>query len=171
MPTSSPEEAATDWRVGTGYDIHRLEVGLPLVLGGVWIPSKKGLRAHSDGDVLAHAIGDALLGALGLGDLGAHFPDTDPRWRGASSLGLLETIRGMADERGARVVNVDATVIAEAPKIAPHLSAMKENLGRCLGIEPARVSVKATTNEGIGTVGRGEGIAAMAVVLVATGRP
>jgi len=166
MPKSS-----ADWRVGTGYDIHRLEAGLPLILGGVSLPSKAGLRAHSDGDVLAHAIGDALLGALGLGDLGAHFPDNDPRWRGASSLGILESIRGMADERGARVVNVDATVIAEAPKLAPHLAAMKENLGRCLGIEPTRVSVKATTNEGIGSVGRGEGIAAMAVVLVETGRP
>jgi len=171
MATSSPRQAATGWRVGTGYDIHRLEEGLPLVIGGVSLPSKAGLRAHSDGDVLAHAIGDALLGALGLGDLGAHFPDSDPRWRGASSLGILEAIRAMADERGARVANVDATVIAEAPRMAPHVAAMKVNLGRCLGIEPERVSVKATTNEGIGSVGRGEGIAAMAVVLVETGRP
>ena len=160
-----------DWRVGTGYDIHRLEPGLPLTLGGVSIASPVGLKAHSDGDVLAHAIGDALLGALGLGDLGAHFPDSDPRWRGASSLGILEAIRALAERQGARVVNVDATVIAEAPKIAPHVAAMRENLGRSLGIEPGRVSVKATTNEGIGSVGRGEGIAAMAVVLVEAGRP
>jgi 2-C-methyl-D-erythritol 2,4-cyclodiphosphate synthase len=169
-PKPSPREAASGWRVGTGYDIHRLEAGLPLVLGGVSLASPVGLRAHSDGDVLAHAIGDALLGALGLGDLGAHFPDSDPRWRGVSSLSLLESIRGMAEERGARVVNVDATVVAEAPKIAPHVAAMRENLGRSLGIEPGCVSVKATTNEGIGSVGRGEGIAAMAVVLVETGR-
>jgi 2-C-methyl-D-erythritol 2,4-cyclodiphosphate synthase len=160
-----------DWRVGTGYDIHRLEPGLPLTLGGVSIASPVGLKAHSDGDVLAHAIGDALLGALGLGDLGAHFPDSDPRWRGASSLGILEAIRAMVERQGARVVNVDATVVAEAPKIAPHVAAMRENLGRSLGIEPGRVSVKATTNEGIGSVGRGEGIAAMAVVLVEARRP
>jgi 2-C-methyl-D-erythritol 2,4-cyclodiphosphate synthase len=116
---------------------------------------------------------NTLFLALALGwaeVLGAHFPDSDPRWRGVSSLSLLESIRGMAEERGARVVNVDATVVAEAPKIAPHVAAMRENLGRSLGIEPGCVSVKATTNEGIGSVGRGEGIAAMAVVLVETGR-
>ncbi len=158
--------SATGLRVGTGYDIHRLERGLPLTLGGVKIAHHSGLRAHTDGDALAHAVGDAVLGALALGDLGTHFPDTDSRWRGASSLDLLAAIRTMAAERGARVVNVDATVIAEAPKIAPHVAAMQSNLGRALGIEAERVSVKATTNEGIGAIGRGEGIAAMAVVLL-----
>ncbi|HSQ59765.1 MAG TPA: 2-C-methyl-D-erythritol 2,4-cyclodiphosphate synthase [Acidobacteriota bacterium] len=155
-------------RVGSGYDIHRLERGLPLTLGGVSIASHVGLRAHSDGDVLAHAIGDAVLGALALGDLGKHFPDSDPKWRGASSLAILDAIRAMAAERGARIVNVDATVIAEQPKIAPHVAAMRENLARALGIEAERVSVKATTNEGIGAVGRGEGIAAMAAALLET---
>jgi 2-C-methyl-D-erythritol 2,4-cyclodiphosphate synthase len=162
--------SATEFRVGTGYDIHRLERGLPLTLGGVSLAHHSGLRAHSDGDALAHAIGDAVLGALALGDLGTHFPDRDPKWRGASSMVILDAIRALAAERGARVVNVDATVVAEAPRIAPHVGAMSENLGRALGIESTRVSVKATTNEGIGAIGRGEGIAAMAVVLVEVGR-
>ncbi|MGE5178777.1 MAG: 2-C-methyl-D-erythritol 2,4-cyclodiphosphate synthase [Bacteroidota bacterium] len=153
-------------RIGNGYDVHRLERGVPLVLGGVALAHEKGLRAHSDGDALAHAIGDAILGALGLGDLGSHFPDTDSRWRGVSSLELLERIRDLARERGGRVVNVDATVIAEAPKLAPHVPAMRENLGRALGLGAERVSVKATTNEGLGPLGRGEGIAALAVALV-----
>jgi 2-C-methyl-D-erythritol 2,4-cyclodiphosphate synthase len=153
-------------RIGTGYDIHRLERGLPLTLGGVSLASHVGLRAHSDGDVLAHAIGDAILGALALGDLGKHFPDSDSKWRGVSSLAILEAIRGLADGASARIVNIDATLIAEAPKIAPHIEAMRGNLAGALGIEAARVSVKATTNEGIGSVGRGEGIAAMAVALV-----
>jgi 2-C-methyl-D-erythritol 2,4-cyclodiphosphate synthase len=156
-------------RAGIGYDIHRLEPGIPLVLGGVSIAHDRGPRAHSDGDVLAHAIGDALLGAAGLGDLGAHFPDSDPRYRSVSSLVLLEAIRGMLRARGARIVNVDATLLAEAPKIAPHAPAMRENLGRALGIEPGRVSVKATTHERLGALGREEGIAAMAVALVEVG--
>ena len=158
-------------RVGNGYDVHRLERGVPLVLGGVALAHEKGLKAHSDGDALAHAIGDAILGALGLGDLGSHFPDTDSRWRGASSLDLLERIRELAASRGGRVVNVDATVIAEAPKIAPHVAAMRENLARALAVGADRVSVKATTNEGLGPIGRGEGIAAMAVALVEVERP
>ena len=153
-------------RIGNGYDVHRLERGVPLVLGGVALAHEKGLRAHSDGDALAHAIGDAILGALGLGDLGSHFPETDSRWRGVSSLELLARIRDLARERGSHIVNVDATVIAEAPKLAPHVSAMRENLGRALGIGAERVSVKATTNEGLGPLGRGEGIAAIAVALV-----
>jgi 2-C-methyl-D-erythritol 2,4-cyclodiphosphate synthase len=132
----------------------------------VSLASESGPKAHSDGDVLAHAIGDAILGALALGDLGRHFPDTDPKWRGVSSLKLLEAIRDLAAAEGARLVNVDATVIAEAPRIAPHVAAMSERLARALGIEPRRVSVKATTNEGLGAVGRGEGIAAMAIALV-----
>ena len=149
--------------------MHRLERGLPLTLGGVSIAHHSGLRAHSDGDVLAHAIGDAILGAMALGDLGKHFPDNDAKWRGASSLDLLARIRELAREAGGRVTNVDSTLIAEAPKIAPHVEEMRANLARALGIEAGRVSVKATTNEGLGTIGRGEGIAAMAVVLMELG--
>ncbi len=158
-------------RVGIGYDVHRLERGLPLVLGGVHMASESGPQAHSDGDVLAHAIGDALLGAAGLGDLGSHFPDTDARWWGASSLSLLEAIRRLLRERGAEIINVDATLVAEAPRIAPHVSTMRQNLGRALEVEPERVSVKATTNEGLGALGRSEGLAALAVALVEMGGP
>jgi 2-C-methyl-D-erythritol 2,4-cyclodiphosphate synthase len=158
-------------RVGIGYDIHRLERGLPLVLGGVTLAHDRGPAAHSDGDVLAHAIGDALLGGLGLGDLGAHFPDTDARWRGASSLSILEAIREMIRGRGARLVNVDATLIAEAPRVGPHVAAMRENLGRALGVGSERISVKATTNERLGAIGREEGIAAMAVALMEVSDP
>jgi len=153
-------------RIGIGYDVHRLERGLTLTLGGVTMAHSTGLKAHSDGDALAHAIGDALLGALALGDLGSHFPDTDPKWRGISSMTLLERIVAMVRERGGRLLNVDATVIAEAPRLAPHVAAMRENLGGALGIDADRVSVKATTNERLGALGREEGIAAMAVVLV-----
>ena len=153
-------------RAGIGYDVHRLEAGLPLVLGGVPLAHDRGPVAHSDGDVLAHAIGDALLGATGLGDLGAHFPDTDPRWRGISSLSLLEAIRARMAERGASIVNVDATVVAEAPRLGPHVAAMREALARALGVDAGRVSVKATTNEKLGALGRQEGIAALAVALV-----
>jgi 2-C-methyl-D-erythritol 2,4-cyclodiphosphate synthase len=155
-----------EFRAGIGYDVHRLERGLPLVLGGVSLEYERGPVAHSDGDVLAHAIGDALLGALGLGDLGTHFPDREARWHGASSLALLETIVAMLEERGARIANVDATVIAEAPRIAPHVAAMRAALSRSLGIDPGRVSVKATTNERLGALGREEGIAAFATALV-----
>jgi 2-C-methyl-D-erythritol 2,4-cyclodiphosphate synthase len=137
----------------------------------VSIASDFGLRAHSDGDVLAHAIGDAVLGALALGDLGKHFPDTDPEWRGVSSMVLLEVIRGLVAGTGARLINVDATLVAEAPRVAPYVEAMRANLARALGIEAERVSVKATTNEKLGAVGRGEGIAAMAVASVEVPRP
>ena len=154
------------YRIGIGYDIHRLEPGLPLTLGGVAIAHDRGLKAHSDGDALAHAIGDALLGAMALGDLGAHFPDTDPTYRGISSLALLERIRGLLAERGARVVNVDSTLILEAPRVHPHVDSMRDALAGALGITPDAVSVKATSNEGLGAVGRAEGIAAMAVALV-----
>lgn len=147
-----------------------MERGLPLVLGGVSLAHDRGLRAHSDGDALAHAIGDALLGALALGDLGAHFPDRDERFRGVSSLALLETIRDLVRARGGRIVNVDATLVAEAPRVSPHVAAMREALGRALGIEPDRVSVKATTNERLGALGREEGIAAMAVAAVEVDR-
>jgi 2-C-methyl-D-erythritol 2,4-cyclodiphosphate synthase len=159
-------EPETTLRVGIGYDVHRLERGLPLTLGGVALAHDKGLRAHSDGDVLAHAVGDALLGAAGLGDLGAHFPNSDPAWRGASSLALLETIAQRLRERGFAIVNVDASIVAEAPRVAPHVLAMREALGRALAIDDGRVSVKATTNEGLGALGREEGIAAWAVALV-----
>ena len=155
-----------EMRVGIGYDAHRLRRGLPLVLGGVSLAHDRGPEAHSDGDVLAHAIGDALLGALAMGDLGAHFPNTDARWRGVSSLTILEEIRGLFGARNARLVNVDATLIAEAPKVGPHVASMRENLGRALGVAPDRITIKATTNEGLGAVGREEGIAAMAVALM-----
>jgi len=154
------------YRVGIGYDIHRLERGLPLTLGGVSLAHERGLLAHSDGDALAHAIGDALLGAMALGDLGSHFPDTDPRYRGMSSLTLLEHIRGLLTNRGARVVNVDSTLILEAPRVHPHVAEMRERLAGALGMDPEWVSVKATSNEGLGAVGREEGVAAMAVALV-----
>ena len=154
------------FRVGIGYDIHRLERGLPLTLGGVPLAHERGLKAHSDGDALAHAIGDALLGAMALGDLGAHFPDTDPKYRGMSSLTLLEKIGALLHDRGARVVNVDSTLIMEAPRVQPHVAEMRERLAGALGIRSESVSVKATTNEGLGSVGRVEGIAAMAVALV-----
>jgi 2-C-methyl-D-erythritol 2,4-cyclodiphosphate synthase len=154
------------FRVGIGYDIHRLERGLPLVLGGVPLAHDQGPTAHSDGDALAHAIGDALLGAMALGDLGAHFPDTDPEFRGMSSLLLLERIRALLNDRGARVVNVDSTLILESPRIGPHVGEMKERLAKALAVEPEQVSVKATTNERLGALGREEGIAAMAVALV-----
>ncbi|MFI5372079.1 MAG: 2-C-methyl-D-erythritol 2,4-cyclodiphosphate synthase, partial [Candidatus Eisenbacteria bacterium] len=142
--------------------------GRALVLGGVTFESAWGLEGHSDADVLAHAIGDALLGAAALGDLGTHFPPGDPRGKDASSLDLLARIRVLLDERGARIVNVDAAVVAETPRLAPVRGRMGENLARALGIDPDAVSVKATTNEGLGAVGRGEGIAAWAVALVET---
>lgn len=153
-------------RIGTGYDVHRLVAGRPLVLGGVTIPYEKGLEGHSDADVLCHAIGDAILGALAEGDLGRHFPPGDPEWHGISSLTLLERIRAIAERRGATVGNVDAMLILEAPKIAPHVAAMRANIARALGCAPEQVSVKATTNEGLGWIGRGEGAAAQAVVLL-----
>ena len=157
------------FRIGIGYDIHGLERGIPLVLGGVALAHDRGPKAHSDGDALAHAVGDALLGAVGLGDLGTHFPDSDPGLRGLSSLTILERVRDLLAERGARVVNVDSTVILEAPRIAPHVSEMRERLARALSVDSGRVSVKATTNERLGALGRGEGIAAMAVALVEVG--
>jgi 2-C-methyl-D-erythritol 2,4-cyclodiphosphate synthase len=155
-------------RVGIGFDIHRLVTGRPLILGGVRFEGPRGLDGHSDADVLAHAIGDAVLGAASLGDLGQHFPPGDPRWKDASSLDLLRHIRGLLETRQTRVVNVDATLVAEAPRVLPMREQMCANLAGALGLEPATVSVKATTNEGLGAVGRGEGIAAWAVALVET---
>ncbi len=153
-------------RVGIGYDVHRLASGRKLVLGGVAIPYELGLLGHSDADVLTHAICDALLGASGLGDIGVHFPDADERYRGISSLQLLEEVVRLVREAGCAPVNVDATVIAERPKLMPHLPAMKEALGRVLGLPPDRIGLKATTTEGLGALGRGEGIAAIAVSLI-----
>ena len=153
-------------RIGNGFDVHALVAGRPLILGGVTIPHDRGLEGHSDADVLVHAIGDAILGALALGDLGKHFPDTDPRWKGADSRALLRHIVGLMNERGYRIGNVDATVIAQAPRLAPHVPAMRANLAADLRCAVDDVSVKATTTERLGFAGRGEGIAAMASVLV-----
>jgi 2-C-methyl-D-erythritol 2,4-cyclodiphosphate synthase len=153
-------------RVGFGFDLHPLVAGRPLVLGGVPVPSEVGLDGHSDADVLSHAVAEALLGALALGDLGRHFPDTDPRWKGVSSLVLLKGALDLVAARGGRLVNVDATVLAQAPKLAPLLPEMAKRLADTLGIGVAAVSVKAKSPEGLGLLGRREGIAAMAVVAV-----
>lgn len=156
-------------RAGIGYDSHRFADGRRLVLGGVPIPHDSGLAGHSDADAVAHAITDALLGAAGLGDIGARFPSTDERWRDADSIRLLEQAVALLGERGFSPVNVDVTVVCEAPKIGPHVPAMRARLARALGIEPDAVSVKGKSNEGMGWIGRGEGIAAMAVALVDEG--
>ena len=153
-------------RIGNGFDVHALVAGRPLILGGVTIPYERGLEGHSDADVLVHAIGDAILGALALGDLGKHFPDTDPRWKGADSRALLRHIVELMHGRGYRIGNVDATVIAQAPKLAPHVAAMRANLAADLRCTVEDVSVKATTTERLGFTGRGEGMATMASVLV-----
>ena len=153
-------------RVGLGYDAHRLVPGRPLILGGVEIPHTLGLAGHSDADVLIHAIGDALLGAVAAGDLGRHFPDTDPAYKGISSLILLARIVAVVHDRGYRVGNIDATVVAQAPKLAPHIPQMISILTPVLHIQPADLNIKATTTEGMGFTGQGEGIAAYAVVLV-----
>jgi 2-C-methyl-D-erythritol 2,4-cyclodiphosphate synthase len=153
-------------RVGLGYDAHRLVAGRPLVLGGVEIPYEKGLLGHSDADVLTHAIGDALLGAVGAGDLGTHFPDQDPAYKDISSLILLARIMEVVRDRGFTPVNVDATIVAEQPRLAPHIPAMQARLAPVLGLTPADINIKATTTEHMGFAGRGEGLAAYAVVLV-----
>jgi 2-C-methyl-D-erythritol 2,4-cyclodiphosphate synthase len=148
---------------GIGYDSHRLIAGRRLILGGVEIPHALGLDGHSDADVLSHAIIDALLGAAGLGDIGEHFPDTDPRYRDADSIHLLGVVLTTVIASGFQVVNVDSTVIMEAPKLGPHRAAIRARLAEALGLEPARVNVKATTGEAMGFVGRGEGVAALAI--------
>ena len=150
-------------RSGIGYDLHRLAAGRKLVLGGIEVPFEKGAVAHSDGDALAHAICDALLGAAGLGDIGTHFPDTDPKWKDARSLQFLEHVRGLLAERRLRIMHLDAIVITERPKLGPHFSAMREAMAQALGIEASRINLKAKTNEGVGAVGRGEAIAAQAI--------
>jgi len=152
--------------VGQGFDAHRFTDGRPLVLGGVTVPHDRGLAGTSDADVLTHAVADAILGALALGDLGRHFPSAEERWRDAVSLDLLAETRRLVEAAGGRVVRVDATLILEAPRVAPHVPAMRANLSRVLGLAPDRVSVKATTTDGMGFTGRGEGAAALAVVQV-----
>ena len=150
-------------RVGIGYDSHRFEAGRPFILGGVTIPSESGLAGHSDADAVAHALTDALLGAAAAGDIGQLFPDSDPRWKGADSLSLLERAHALARTRGWRFAQGDVTIICEHPKLAPHLPAMALQLGRTLGVSADLIGLKAKTNEGMGFVGRGEGIAVIAV--------
>lgn len=153
-------------KIGFGYDIHRLEAGRRLVLGGIEIPFEAGLLGHSDGDALVHAVIDALLGALGEGDIGVRFPDTDPRFEGARSVGLLETAVALVRARGGEIVNVDAVVVAEEPKIGPHAAAMKAVLGPVLGLPAGGLGIKGKTNEGLGPVGEKRAIAAYAVALI-----
>ena len=153
-------------RIGHGYDVHRLRRGRPLVLGGVTVPSEMGLDGHSDADVLTHAVVDALLGAAALGDIGALFPDTDAAYEGADSIGLLESVVALVGAAGYAVGNVDATVVLQRPKLRPYIGAMRDRLAEALGVTAAEVSVKATTGEGMGFVGTGEGAAAHAVCLL-----
>ncbi len=153
-------------RIGSGFDAHRFAPGRRLVLGGVEIPHDQGMLAHSDGDVLIHALCDALLGAAGLGDLGRHFPDNDPAFKDLDSRVLLRRIVAMLIDRDSRVLNADMTVIAQAPKLAPHIPQMIGHIAADLGVDPAQVNIKATTTEGMGFTGRGEGIAAQAVALI-----
>ena len=153
-------------RIGQGYDIHRLEEGRRLVIGGVEIPFEKGLLGHSDADVLLHAIIDALLGAAALGDIGTHFPDTDPKYEGADSLQLLKYTGELLEKNGWKIGNIDSTVIAQRPKMSPHISKMRENIASALKISPDSVSVKAKTNEGLDSVGEGRAIASLAAAMI-----
>ena len=153
-------------RVGIGYDAHRLESGRKLILGGVHIPFEKGLTGHSDADVLSHAVSDAILGACGLGDIGTHFPDSDMRYKDADSIMLLKIVTDMVHEQGYDVYNIDATVVAEHPKLSPYYEAMGKTLAKAVGIEPAMANIKASTTEGMGFEGRGEGMSCYAAVLL-----
>ena len=154
------------YRVGIGYDIHKLEKGRDLVIGGVKVPYEKGLLGHSDADVLLHAIMDALLGAAALGDIGKHFPDTDPAYKGISSIKLLEHVGNLLEENTFLIENIDATIIAQAPKMRPYIDTMRENIAGELGIDISQVNVKATTEEGLGFTGKGEGISAQAICML-----
>jgi 2-C-methyl-D-erythritol 2,4-cyclodiphosphate synthase len=156
----------SDWRIGQGWDVHRIAAGRPLILGGVVIPSEFGLEGHSDADVLAHAITDALLGAAALGDIGMHFPDTDPRWKDADSLKFLRHARDLAAEQGYTIVNVDSTVILERPKLKDFRTAIREKLAHTLGLAPDQVSVKFKTAEKVGPVGEGRSAEAQAIVML-----
>ncbi len=153
-------------RIGTGFDVHRLVAGRPLLLGGVAIPSLEGLEGHSDGDCVIHAVCDAVLGALAAGDMGTHFPSADAAWKDADSALFLSAVADMAVRAGYAVANLDVTVVAEGPRLAPHLEKMRANLARALRVDTAAVSVKAKSTDGLGSIGRGEGIAAHAVVLL-----
>jgi len=155
-------------RVGTGYDLHRLQPGRPLILGGVTIPHQTGLAGHSDADALAHAVTDAILGAAALGDIGRHFPDADPAYKNADSIDLLRHAHRLLHDAGYDLVNIDATIIAQSPKMAPHINAMRRNLADALSLGLDRVSIKAKTNESVGPEGRGEAISVHAAALVAT---
>lgn len=157
-------------RIGQGYDVHRLTEGRKLILGGVTVPYEKGLLGHSDADVLVHAVMDALLGAAALGDIGQHFPDTDPAYEGISSIALLEKVGELLEENGYIIENIDATIIAQRPKLAPYRPQMAENIAKALHLETSQVSVKATTEEGLGFTGSGEGISSQAIALLAKGR-
>lgn len=157
-------------RIGMGYDVHKLVEGRDLIIGGIKIPYEKGLLGHSDADVLLHAISDALLGAAAMGDIGKHFPDTDPRFAGADSLNLLAMVGAMLEAECYMIENIDATIIAQAPKMRPYIDRMRENIAAALGIDVSQVSVKATTEEGLGFTGAGEGISAQAICLLNTPR-
>ncbi len=156
----------SQFRIGIGNDIHRLVEGRKLILGGVEIPYERGLLGHSDGDCLTHAITDALLGAAALGDIGSHFSDRDERWAGADSLVFLRQVRGLLEERGFEIANVDATVLAERPKMAPHITEMKARLAEAMGIDRSRINIKAKTNEGLDAIGGGAAIGSQAVALI-----
>ena len=155
-----------DIRIGNGYDVHRLVEGRKLILGGVDVPHSMGLDGHSDADALVHALCDALLGALGAGDIGAYFPDTDPKWKGISSLLILKEVMRMVREKGFEVANTDSVIVAQKPRLAPYLKEMKKNIASALGVETDRINIKATTTEKLGFAGREEGIAAYAVALL-----
>ena len=156
----------SDLRIGHGYDVHKLVEGRPLIIGGVDIPHSNGLLGHSDADVLLHAIADSILGALGEGDIGRHFPDSDDKYKGISSLFLLSEVMKIARDKGASVVNLDATLIMQRPKVSPYIGEMKENIAKALGCDPSLVNIKATTEEHLGFTGREEGVSAHAVVLL-----
>lgn len=156
----------SEYRVGHGFDVHRLVAGRPLVLGGVTVPCDRGLEGHSDADCASHALCDAILGAAAAGDMGEHFPSSDPRWRGAPSLGFLEEAARLAAARSFQVENADLTLIAEAPRLAPWTGQMRERISAALGVAPERISIKSKSSDGLGATGRGEGIAAWATVLL-----
>ncbi|HFD2045494.1 TPA: 2-C-methyl-D-erythritol 2,4-cyclodiphosphate synthase [Clostridium perfringens] len=153
-------------RIGMGYDVHKLVENRDLILGGVKIPYEKGLLGHSDADVLLHAIMDSLLGAAALGDIGKHFPDTDPKYKGADSIKLLEFVGELLNKNNYKISNIDATIIAQRPKMAPHISTMRENIARALNIDLDQINVKATTEEGLGFTGSGEGISSQSICLL-----
>jgi len=164
--TMDEQQPGGNWRIGHGYDVHRLAAGRRCVIGGVEIPYERGLLGHSDADVLTHAVMDAILGALALGDIGQHFPDTDPRYQDADSIALLRYVAALMRERGWQVGNLDATVLAQAPKLAPYISQMRARLAEALAVSVEQVSVKATTEEGLGFTGAQEGIAAHCICLL-----